>query len=123
MSFNHPYLKDKIIDVKPVEAGQKWKGIVSNYREKENDPFLFKKVVKSFELPLNSAAKGGGVAVVMDSVKKSLCPDFMDDDGNPEELAELMSELRVRGLEHHDKIKEFNTKKIKISGNSKKILA
>ena len=88
MSFNHPYLKDKIIDVKPVEAGQKWKGIVSNYREKENDPFLFKKVVKSFELPLNSAAKGGGVAVVMDSVKKSLCPDFMDDDGNPEELTE-----------------------------------
>ena len=72
MSFNHPYLKDKIIDVKPVEAGQKWKGIVSNYREKENDPFLFKKVGKSFELPLNSAAKGGGVAVVMDSVKKSL---------------------------------------------------
>ena len=88
MVFNHPYLKDKIIDVKPVEAGQKWKGIVSNYREKENDPFLFKKVVKSFELPLNSASKGGGVAIIMDSVTKSVCPDVMNDAGNPEELTE-----------------------------------
>jgi len=88
MVFNHPYLKDKIIDVKPVEAGQKWKGIVSNYREKENDPFLFKKVVKSFELPLNSASKGGGVAIIMDSVTKSLCPDVMNDAGKPEELTE-----------------------------------
>tara|TARA_R110002153_G_scaffold32343_6_gene97913 strand:+ start:5489 stop:6418 length:930 start_codon:yes stop_codon:yes gene_type:complete len=88
MVFNHPYLKDKIIDVKPVEAGQKWKGIVSNYREKENDPFLFKKVVKSFELPLNSASKGGGVAIIMDSVTKSVCPDVMNDAGKPEELTE-----------------------------------
>ncbi len=88
MAFDHPYLKDKIIDVKPVEAGQKWKGIVSNYREKENDPFLFKKVVKSFELPLNSASKGGGVAIIMDSVVKSVCPDVMTDDGTAEELTE-----------------------------------
>ena len=88
MVFNHPYLKDKIIAVKPVEAGQKWKGIVSNYREKENDPFLFKKVVKSFELPLNSASKGGGVAIIMDSVTKSVCPDVMNDSGNAEELTE-----------------------------------
>ena len=88
MAFDHPYLKDKIIDVKPVEAGQKWKGIVSNYREKENDPFLFKKVVKSFELPLNSASKGGGVAIIMDSVVKSVCPDVMTDEGTAEELTE-----------------------------------
>lgn len=86
--FNHPYLKDKIIDVKPVEAGQKWKGIVSNYKEKEKDPFLFKKVVKSFELPLNPASKGGGVVVVFDNTKKNVCPDIMDPSGNPQELTE-----------------------------------
>lgn len=89
MAINHPYLQEKIIDVKPVEAGQKWKGIVSNYREKEKDPFLFKKVVKSFELPLNPASKGGGVAVVLDSVKKNVCPDIMDPNGNPQELTEM----------------------------------
>lgn len=89
MAINHPYLQEKIIDVKPVEAGQKWKGIVSNYREKEKDPFLFKKVVKSFELPLNPASKGGGVVVVLDSVKKNVCPDIMDPSGNPQELTEM----------------------------------
>ena len=86
--LNHPYLEDKVVDVKPVEAGQKWKGIVSNYREKEKDPFLFKKVVKSFELPLNPASKGGGVVVILDDIKKNICPDIMDNEGNPQELTE-----------------------------------
>jgi len=97
MSYNHPYLQDKVVDVKPVEAGQKWKGIVANYREKENDPFLFKKVVKSFELPLNSASKGGGVAVILDSVKKNTCPDIMDDEGQAQDLTEQEYFERIIG--------------------------
>jgi hypothetical protein len=85
--MEHPYLENKIVEVKPIEAGGKWKGIVSNYKEKENDPFLFKKVVKSYELPLNPASKGGGVVIILDNSEKSLCKDVIED-GKAQELTE-----------------------------------
>ena len=85
--MEHPYLENRVVEVKPIEAGGKWKGIVSNYKEKENDPFLFKKVVKSYELPLNTASKGGGVVIILDNTMKSLCKDVIED-GKPQELTE-----------------------------------
>lgn len=85
--MEHPYLENRVIEVKPIEAGGKWKGIVSNYKEKENDPFLFKKVVKSYELPLNPASKGGGVVIILDNTEKNLCPDVIED-GKPQQLTE-----------------------------------
>ena len=85
--MEHPYLETKVVEVKPIEAGGKWKGIVSNYKEKENDPFLFKKVVKSYELPLNSASKGGGVVGILDNTLKNSCPDVIVE-GKPRELTE-----------------------------------
>jgi hypothetical protein len=85
--MEHPYLENKVIEIKPIEAGGKWKGIVSNYKEKENDPFLFKKVVKSYELPLNPASKGGGVVVVLDNTLKKTCPDIIKE-GKAQELTE-----------------------------------
>lgn len=85
--MEHPYLENRIVEVKPIEAGGKWKGIVSNYKEKEKDPFLFKKVVKSFELPLNPASKGGGVVIIMDNTIKKECPDIIES-GKPMKLTE-----------------------------------
>ena len=85
--MEHPYLENRIVEVKPIEAGGKWKGIVSNYKEKENDPFLFKKVVKSYELPLNPASKGGGVVIILDNTEKSLCKDVIEN-GKAKELTE-----------------------------------
>ena len=85
--MEHPYLENRVVEVKPIEAGGKWKGIVSNYKEKENDPFLFKKVVKSYELPLNTASKGGGVVIILDNTAKNLCKDVIEN-GNPQELTE-----------------------------------
>jgi hypothetical protein len=76
--MSHPYLESRIVEAKPVEAGNRWKGIVSNYKEKEKDPFLFKKIVKSYEVPLNPASKGGGVVVILDNSKKHPCPDIIE---------------------------------------------
>jgi hypothetical protein len=72
------FLKKQIVDVKPVEAGSKWNTLLVKGQDRTKDPFILNKVKRSFQVPLNSERRGGGVKVILDNYKKVQIDKYHD---------------------------------------------
>lgn len=70
------YLENRIVSVKPVESSGKWVGLLSKGQEMRKDPFMFNKVKRSFQVPLNSERFGGGVKVILDDQKRKMIKKY-----------------------------------------------
>jgi hypothetical protein len=70
------FLKDQIVDIKPVESSGKWKNLLASGQDMNKSPFLFNKIKRSFQVPLNSSRKGGGVKVILDDNIKVLIKKY-----------------------------------------------
>ena len=64
------FLQDRIVKVKPVESSGKWSNLLVANQDNKKDPFLYNKVKRSFQVPLNSEARGGGVKVILDDQRR-----------------------------------------------------
>lgn len=64
------FLQDRIVTVKPVESGGKWSTLLAQGQENKNDPYMYNKVKRSFQVPLNSEGRGGGVKIILDDQKR-----------------------------------------------------
>jgi hypothetical protein len=72
------FLKDRIVNIKPVESSGKWNTLLVKGQDKNKDPFLYNKVKRSYQVPLNSERRGGGVKVILDNYKKVLIEKYED---------------------------------------------
>lgn len=70
------FLQDRIVSVRPVESNGKWSTLLVASQENKKDPFLYNKVKRSFQVPLNSAHLGGGVKVILDDQKRVLIQKY-----------------------------------------------
>lgn len=70
------FLKDLIVDIKPVESSGKWSTLLVAGQERKKDPFLYNKVKRSFQVPLNSGRKGGGVKIILDNITRVLIKKY-----------------------------------------------
>lgn len=70
------FLKDQIVDIKPVESSGKWKNLLASGQDMNKSPFLFNKIKRSFQVPLNSSRKGGGVKIILDDNTKVLIKKY-----------------------------------------------
>jgi hypothetical protein len=73
------FLKDRIVNIKPVESSGKWNTLLVKGQDKNKDPFLYNKVKRSYQVPLNSERRGGGVKVILDNYKKVLIEKYEDE--------------------------------------------
>jgi len=64
------FTEDRIVEVKPIESSGKWQTLLVKGQEMKKDPFLYNKVKRSYQVPLNSERKGGGVKVILDNIKR-----------------------------------------------------
>lgn len=64
------FLQNRLVSVKPVESNGKWSNLLVQGQDKLKDPFLLNKVKRSFQVPLNSEARGGGIKVILDDQKR-----------------------------------------------------
>lgn len=64
------FLQDRIVAVKPVESNGKWSSLLVGSQENKKDPFLYNKVKRSYDVPLNPETMGGGVRVILDDQKR-----------------------------------------------------
>jgi hypothetical protein len=76
------FLQNRIVSVKPVESNGKWSNLLVQGQEKMKDPFLLNKVKRSFQVPLNSEAKGGGVKVILDDQKRVKVQKYLESHPN-----------------------------------------
>ena len=60
------FLQDRVVSIKPVESSGKWSNLLVKGQDKQRDPFLYNKVKRSYQVPLNSQTRGGGVKVILD---------------------------------------------------------
>jgi len=72
------FLKEKIVDVKPVESSGKWRNLLSKGQEMNKSPFILNKVKRSFQVPLNSHRNGGGVKIILDDNSKIIIEKYKD---------------------------------------------
>lgn len=72
------FLQDRIVTVKPVESSGKWGTLLVQGQDRKKDPFLYNKVKRSYQLPLNSEARGGGVKVILDDQKRVKIQKYME---------------------------------------------
>lgn len=80
------FLKDKIVDIKPVESSGKWRNLLSKGQDMNKSPFILNKVKRSFQVPLNSQRRGGGVKIILDDNSKILIKKY--EDSHPEGMTE-----------------------------------
>jgi len=64
------FLETRIVKVKPVESSGKWANLLVAGQNMGKEAFLFDKIKRSFQVPLNSAAKGGGVVFILDNERR-----------------------------------------------------
>lgn len=66
------FLKDKTVEVKAIESSGKWKNLLVGGQEGRmaKEPYMFGKVKRSFQVPLQSERKGGGIKVVLDNTTR-----------------------------------------------------
>lgn len=64
------YLKNEVVNVRPVEASGKWNTLLVKGQDKRKDPFIYNKVKRSFQVPLNNFRKGGGVVRLLDDQER-----------------------------------------------------
>jgi len=60
------FLQDRVVSIKPVESSGKWSNLLVKGQDKQRDPFLYNKVKRSYQVPLNSQVRGGGVKMILD---------------------------------------------------------
>jgi len=70
------FLQNRIVSVKPVESSGKWNTLLVQGQEKQKDPFLYNKVKRSYQVPLNSQNLGGGVKVILDDQRRVLIQKY-----------------------------------------------
>lgn len=70
------FLEERHVSIKPVESSGKWNTLLVKGQEKQKDPFLYNKVKRSFQVPLNSYTAGGGVKVILDDQRRVLIAKF-----------------------------------------------
>jgi hypothetical protein len=70
------FLKEQIVTVKAVESSGRWANLLVKGQEMKKDPFLYGKVKRSFQIPLNSERMGGGVKVILDNQKRVLIKKY-----------------------------------------------
>jgi hypothetical protein len=93
------FLKDQIVNVKPVESSGRWANLLVKGQEMKKDPFLFNKVKRSYQVPLNSERLGGGVKSILDDQKRVLIKKY--EDSHPNGMTEkefFEKELGVENL-------------------------
>jgi hypothetical protein len=72
------FLTDRVVSVKPVESSGKWNTLLVKGQDRSKDPFLYNKVKRSYQIPLNSERRGGGVKSILDNYKKVLIKKYED---------------------------------------------
>ena len=80
------FLENRIVDVKPVESSGKWQSLLSKGQDMNKSPFILNKVKRSYQVPLNSYRRGGGVKVILDDINKILIEKY--ESSFPEGLTE-----------------------------------
>jgi len=70
------FLQDRIVTVKPVESSGKWSNLLVQGQDRSKDPFLLNKVKRSYQVPLNSEMRGGGVKVILDDQRRVLIQKY-----------------------------------------------
>lgn len=63
------FLEDRRIKVVPVQAGGRWAELLMQGEERKNEPYLFNKVKRSYQVPLRPVDQGGGLHRVLDNFK------------------------------------------------------
>ena len=72
------FLQDKIVAVKPVESSGKWSTLLVKGQERTKDPFLYNKVKRSYQMPLQSYNNGGGVVTLLDDLRRVHIQKYME---------------------------------------------
>ena len=72
------FLQNRLVSVKAVESSGKWSTLLLKGQEKQKDPFMYNKVKRSYQVPLNSELKGGGVKVILDDQKRVKIQKYME---------------------------------------------
>jgi len=75
-NVNNPYLENRVVEVKPVQAGKKWNKLLVNAAEKAKDPHLFKGTAKVYSVPRRSFEQGGSLVEVLDSTERKMVPEY-----------------------------------------------
>ena len=76
------FLQDRIVSVKPVESSGKWSNLLVQGQDKSKDPFLLNRVKRSYQVPLNSEMRGGGVKVILDDQRRVLIQKYEESHPN-----------------------------------------
>jgi hypothetical protein len=72
------FLQNRIVAVKPIESSGKWSSLLVQGQERKKDPFLYNKVKRSYDVPLQPEHKGGGITVILDDQKRVLIQKYME---------------------------------------------
>ena len=64
------FTEDRVVEVKAIESSGKWQTLLVKGQEMKKDPFLYNKVKRSYQVPLNSERKGGGVKIILDNINR-----------------------------------------------------
>ena len=72
------FLQNRIVSVKPVESSGKWSNLLVQGQDKSKDPFLLNRVKRSYQVPLNSEMRGGGVKVILDDQRRVKIQKYME---------------------------------------------
>lgn len=72
------FLQDKIVAIKPVESSGKWSTLLVKGQERSKDPFLYNKVKRSYQMPLQSYNNGGGVVPLLDDLRRVHIQKYME---------------------------------------------
>jgi hypothetical protein len=72
------FLQDRIVAIRPVESSGKWSNLLVQGQEKLKDPFMYNKTKRSYQVPLNSETRGGGVKVIMDDITRVKVQKYME---------------------------------------------
>lgn len=72
------FLQDRIISIKPVESSGKWSTLLVAGQDRKKDPFMYNKTKRSYQVPLNSEIKGGGVKVILDDQRRVKIQKYME---------------------------------------------
>jgi hypothetical protein len=64
------FLRKETVSVRPVEASGKWSTLLVKGQDKRKDPFIYNKVKRSYQVPLNDYRRGGGVKAILDDQER-----------------------------------------------------
>jgi hypothetical protein len=72
------FLQNRIVSIKPVESSGKWSTLLVQGQERKKDPFLYNKVKRSYQVPLNNIHNGGGVKVILNDQRRVLIEKYKE---------------------------------------------